>query len=177
MRVSLGSRDVQILQLQPSLGSGQPAEVPRNFIFIGVEPPAFRHPPDFCGLESNCECFRTPHIVSLNITIRGLVSHKFEIVFVIVLHNIEPQCQGQDLDLQAFRQPTKFLWAEEDSNLHGFPHTLLKRARIPFRHPPKNLTGVSTSFTTLAKHYEFYQILTSGSHNSLFMRLPFELVV
>ena len=27
-------------------------------------------------------------------------------------------------------------WAGEDLNLHGFPHSLLKAARLPFRHPP-----------------------------------------
>jgi hypothetical protein len=30
----------------------------------------------------------------------------------------------------------KLKWAEEDLNLHGFPHMLLRHARLPFRHPP-----------------------------------------
>src|SRR3989338_8300445 len=34
--------------------------------------------------------------------------------------------------------PRQFLWARRDSNPQAFRHTILSRARIPFRHSPVN---------------------------------------
>ena len=45
---------------------------------------------------------------------------------------------------QIFREGTQMgaLCSREESNLHGFPHTVLSRTRLPFRHVSVALSGL-----------------------------------